>query len=190
VCWRTLTRLWLLHRVAAYTIVRLAIGTVTGVVVAGLVHGIATSTASVIAAGVAVLATYGVNRVVPVISVALNPMLQVGDVVVLAEEFGAGIRGRPTYYVVGVALEGVQLVELESSGAPLPIETQRRTHDRTLDIKDVQRLLRNRRPYTGCRARCTGVNLHCPLTIGAPSGRSRAADHELVPPDDGPERVK
>jgi hypothetical protein len=158
--WRALTRNWLLHRLISYTVVRLAAGTFAGLLVVGLPSKVPPPLTSVLTGAAALLAAYILGRVTVAASLSQNPPLRVGDVVVLAEEYGTGVRRRPTYYVVDVSLEGVQLRELVRGR---PTGTRDRSHDRTLELKDVNRLLRARLPYTGCRPTCSGINKYCPL---------------------------
>jgi len=163
--WRALTRNWLLHRMISYTTVRLAAAAVIGIVLIGVFPNPPQPIGSVLAAAAALLAAYVVGRVTPVASLSQNPPLQVGDLVTLAEEFGTGVDKRPTYYVVDVAIEGVQLRELQDGE---PIGPGERSHDRTLEIKDVNRLLRARSRFAGCTDGCSRVNKYCPLKKGDP----------------------
>lgn len=170
--WRTVTRRWLGHRVAAYLALRLAVvaALVVGVVaeVLSLNVDIKQSGATVIAAvlgtgGTAILVFF-LNRFVPVLTVVSNPPLQVGDQVVLAEEYGAGVAERPVYYVVDVSIEGIKLLELGLDGRPRG--SHPRTHDRSLNVADAPRLLRFRGRFTGCAERCCRANPYCPLGLG------------------------
>jgi hypothetical protein len=161
--WRALTRNWLLHRMISYTIVRLAAGAAIGIVLVGIFPDQPQPISSVLAAAAALLAAYVLGRVTPVAALSQNPALRVGDAVILAEEFGTGVDKRPMYYVVDVAVEGVQLRELDDGK---PAGAQERSHDRTLEIKDVNRLLRVRTRFTGCSQGCSRVNKYCPLERG------------------------
>lgn len=167
--WRTFTALWLLNRIVAYGIVSLALAAAVVIAAWTAFVKLPASTGPVIAAGVGVLVVYYFNRIASVLSVALNPPLQIGDEVVLAEEYGTGVDTRAIYYVVDISLEGVQLLELDGSGAPLP-HGATRVHDRTLELKDIRRLLRSRRRFSGCKLACAGVNRYCPHMLGIVDG--------------------
>jgi hypothetical protein len=164
--WRSLTSNWLLHRMIAYTTVRVAVIGLIGIVLAGVLPKVPQPITSVLAAAAAILVAYVLNRVTPVAALSQNPPLRVGDAVILAEEYGAGVENRPIYYVVDVAVEGIQLRELKDG---VPIGPEERSHDRTLEISDINRLLRARTNFTGCSAACSRVNKYCPLKMGEPT---------------------
>jgi hypothetical protein len=136
------------------------------VLLLGVFHNIPQPISSVLTAATALLVAYIFSRVTQVASLSQNPPLRVGDTVVLAEEYGTGVESRPTYYVVDVALEGVQLRELRSGQ---PIDPNTHSHDRVLEIKDINRLLRAREMFDGCAKECAGVNKYCPLKTGDPT---------------------
>jgi hypothetical protein len=164
--WRALTRNWLWHRIASFALVRLAAGTFVGIVIFGVFSDVPDPIVSVLTAAAALLAAYVVSRISPAATVSQNPPLRVGDAVTLAEEFGTGVHDQPIYYVVDVAVEGVQLRELHNGTPNGAVE---RSHDRVLEIKDINRLLRVREPYAGCLRRCQRVNKYCPLRLGEPT---------------------
>ena len=165
--WRGVTQNWMRHRFVSYTIVRVAIVAVIAFFVAGIFHPIPQPISSVLTGAAAVVIAFIVNRVAAIATLSQNPPLRVGDVVILAEEYGTGVENRPEYYVVDVAVEGVQLLELE---AGLPKGPGERTHDRTLDMGDVNRLLRVRTAFTGCAKECSRVNKYCPMNKGESTG--------------------
>lgn len=168
--WRWLTQVWLLHRAVAYTLVRVAFAAGVGVIVVGALKHVPTTTGSLIGATAAVLAAYYLNRVVPVFGFAINPALHVGDKVVLAEEYGVGVEERPVYYVVDVSIDGFQLLEVDEQNLDLPVASEfHRTHDRSVSLAEVQRLLRSRRKFRGCDRVCCRANHYCPLQSGAPT---------------------
>jgi hypothetical protein len=98
-----------------------------------------------------------------------NPPIQVGDKVILAEEFGTGVENRPVYYIVDVAIEGVKLLELDEHDQPFGAGLDR-GHDRSLSLADVGRLLRGRQRFQGCSDRCCRANKYCPLSRGESVG--------------------
>lgn len=108
----------------------------------------------------------------------INPTVDVGDSLELAEEFDVKHK-YPTYYVVDVALEGLKLLKFDHTAAsdtiPTPREPvagseatalPRRTYDRLLDVTDVSKLLRGRLALKPCAhahdADCKLVNPYCP----------------------------
>jgi hypothetical protein len=163
--WKAVTRFWLLHRIAAYLIGR--IGLLTGMVLiaAQLLPPLSNSAISAIATVVAALLIFYLNRVIAVGGLVSNPPIQVGDKVVLAEEFGTGVVQRPAYYIVDVSIEGVKLLEVDGRDQPRRAGFSR-GHDRTLNLADVSRLLRARERFEGCRSECCKANEYCPLDLG------------------------
>lgn len=177
--WRTVTRRWLAHRVVAYLTLRLALVSALAVAVVAEVLSLnvhikpsgATVIAAVLGTGGTAILVFFLNRFVPVLTVVSNPPLQVGDQVVLAEEYGAGVAERPVYYVVDVSIEGIKLLELGPDGRPRG--DYPRTHDRSLSVADAPRLLRFRGPFSGCAKHCSRANPYCPLDLDEPvAGRS------------------
>ena len=74
--------------------------------------------------------------------IVVNPPLQIGDRVQLAEPFSAPPLLVTSYYAVDIAVEVIKLLELEwPNGVPVR-EDQNRTYDRVLDLADVHKLLR------------------------------------------------
>ncbi len=161
--WRGLTRVWLLHRAVA------TLGAIAGVtalvalaanswvrpldeVVAGVIAGVAT-----------VIAGYYLTRAAPLLAIAINPPVQVGDVIEIAEEFTVHKpEDLREYFVVDVALEGVKLLQVqEEDHVPREGPDARRTHDRTVDVMEISKLLRGRRAVKPCRDRCQRFTEHC-----------------------------
>src|SRR6185312_15854274 len=150
--------------------------------------GSSTTTQPVLAALATVAAAilvFFINRFLPMWSLISNPRLSVGDRIVLAEEYGTGVRERPVYYVVDVAVEGIKLLELDDDDRPLQVESSEmlqlnesarsigparrepaREHDRSLALVDAPRLLRFRGRYTGCDLTCSKAYHACPLKFG------------------------
>lgn len=176
--WRFVTRLWVGHRTVA-TILGWLLPIAALLLI---VYGIFRPTIhqpTIAAIGAVVAAVIGVvlNRLAPVIFVVLNPPMQVGDKIVLAEEYGTGVMQRPVYYVVDVAFEGVKLLELDRHRDVPTRRRSPRTHDRSLRLDNIARLLRSRDEFVGCRRSCQGVNPHCPF---------RRDDKIPVEPEDAP----
>jgi hypothetical protein len=163
--WQTVTQIWLAHRIAAYLIVRMGLLAAIVLIAARLLPPLSNSAVSAMATVVAALLIFYVNRVVVVGSLVSNPPIQVGDKVVLAEEFGTGVAKRPSYYVVDVSIEGVKLLELDEDDQPRHVGLQR-GHDRSLSLADVGRLLRAREQFQGCRSKCCQANKYCFLHPG------------------------
>jgi hypothetical protein len=174
--WRGVTSLWLTHRIAAYIVVRVGTLAALAFLVAAFRPTISQPIGTAIGAVAAAASVFFLNRLVPVATLASNPPMQVGDKVVLAEEHGTGVERRPTYYVIDVAIEGVKLIEvanptrrrirpLQTPDVPLRAG---RSHDRTVGLQDIPRLLRERHEYIGCQSTCQGVNAYCPLKRGDP----------------------
>jgi hypothetical protein len=177
--WRSLTSNWLRHRVISFTVARLALVVLAGVMVVAVCPPIPSKIVPILTGAAAVLVGYILSRATAVASLSQNPPLWVGDEITLAEEFGTGVKDRPTYYVVDVAVEGIQLRELKEG---LPVGDSEHSHDRTLEASDVNRLLRSRTRFTGCAPECSRVNKYCPLKKGDPTppqpGRDAASSND------------
>jgi hypothetical protein len=157
--WRQLTRTWLLHRLIAT--IALVAGTIAVVAIAAneWVLGLNQVVAAALAAAATVLAGFYLSRLPYAVAMMVNPPLQVGDKVQLAEAFQLPAVC-PNYFVSEVSLEGVKLVELDdgdSRARPNP----HCSYDRMLDLTDVHKL-------TPCRE-CKGVNPFCGRTPSASS---------------------
>jgi hypothetical protein len=176
--WKRVTRTWLLHRLLANL---LFVGGGAVVLTVGVTHwvrGDEQTVATVVAAAATVLAGFYLTRTAPAIAQVVNPWIQVGDTIQLAEEFNVPAEAEfPKYYVVDVSLEGVKLRDL--AGARLLRERSappRRTHDRVIDIPEISKLLRSRppgRPCTGRREGCKAVNPYCPYVREAAAAAPR-----------------
>lgn len=175
--WRTLTQVWLAHRAVAFVAVRGALAVAAAIGVVGVLPHVPPATASLIGATAAVIASYYLNRVVAVFALATHPPMQVGDKIVLAEEYGTGVDQRPSYYVVDVSMVGVQVLELGQQDEPVA-PTLQRTHDRAIPLEDIQRLLRARRRFSGCVETCSRANPYCPLERGASTRPPQAPPEE------------
>lgn len=168
--WRLLTKLWLGHRLGAYLIVRLGSAAIIGFAAASFQPRIGQPTGSIIGAIGAAVLVFFLNRLLPVFALVTNPPLNVGDRVVLAEEYGTGVTDRPVYYVVDVAIEGIKLLQLDEGGHPRGAAGRdpRREHDRSLSLTDVPRLLRFRGRFSGCGELCCRASHYCPHGFGEP----------------------
>ena len=165
--WEGVTRIWLAHRIAAYLVGRLGALAALVLLVARFHPKLSDSAVSAAATVVAALVVWYINRLVPIGGLVTNPPIQVGDKVILAEEFGTGVENRPAYYIVDVAIEGVKLLELDEHDQPFGVGLDR-GHDRSLSLADVGRLLRGRQRFQGCSKECCRANKYCPLTRGEP----------------------
>jgi hypothetical protein len=167
--WGFVTRLWVGHRTTATILGRLLLLAALLFIAYGIFRPtIHQPTIAAIGAVAAAVLGVVLNRLAPVISLVLNPPMQVGDKVVLAEEHGTGVTRRPVYYVVDVAFEGVKLLELERHQDTPTRRRSEREHDRSLSLDNVARLLRNRDRFIGCKRACQGVNPHCPFKRNDP----------------------
>jgi hypothetical protein len=165
--WTTLTRVWLLHRMLAMLLLVTGVATAVTLAANRWVEGLNQVVAAAVGAATTVLAGFYVTRIAPVIAQILNPALQLGDKVELAEEFASAATGKK-YYVVDVALEGFRLLELDTQDQPAEASTGYRTHDRVLDVSDLRKYLRSRRSFAACprdpqgNYACKQVNPYCP----------------------------
>lgn len=161
--WRLVTQVWIVHR----SLVTLAgIGGVTALVALSAnawVKPIDETVAGAIAAVATIIVGFYLTRVPPMLAFAFNPPLQVGDVVEIAEEFRVHQPGRlREYFVVDVAREGVKLLQLrEDDRVPREGPDADRTHDRMVDVLEVAKLLRGRRPMTPCSEKCQKLTKEC-----------------------------
>lgn len=150
--WRMVTRVRLVHRLLAVlgvlagstALVALVANTwisELNEVVAGVIGGVAT-----------VIAGYYLTRAAPLVALATNPLVQICDVVELAEEYTIP-EAEParSYFVVDIAWEGVKLLEVPRLRSADGLLDHRSPHyDRMVDVADIAKLLRRRRP--------TGIN--------------------------------
>lgn len=167
--WRSTTQLWITHRIIAYSIVRLMALVIVAVTIVAIFPRIPATTASFLGAVAGLIGAYFINRVLPIAGLMTNPPMAVGDRITLAEEYGTGVNARPAYYVVDAAIEGFSLIEVDDHDRAISASPNTYPQpDRTLDLKDVTRLLRSRRPFDGCQARCSKVNGRCPHDLGDP----------------------
>ncbi|MGN6257103.1 MAG: hypothetical protein ACTHN3_05030 [Solirubrobacterales bacterium] len=178
--WRGVTRVWLLHRALA-TLGGIAGATALVAIAANSwVRPIDETVAGAIAAVATIIAGYYLTRAAPLLAIAINPPVQVGDVIEIAEEFNVHKPGAlREYFVVDVALEGVKLLQVgEEDVIPRSGPDARRTHDRTVDVMEISKLLRGRRPVKPCARGCQRLTKYCacksawlpsrdPSTLGA-----------------------
>jgi hypothetical protein len=104
--------------------------------------------AAAISAVATIIAGYYFARAAPLVALATNPSIQICDVVELAEEFNvahpAAVR---RYFVVDIAWEGVKLLELPHLRSAEELLVPEAPHyDRMVDVTDIAKLLRRRRP--------------------------------------------
>lgn len=161
--WRGVTRVWLLHRAVATLGVIAGITALVALSANSWVKPIDETVAGIIAAAATIIAGYYLTRAAPLLAIAINPPVQVGDVIEIAEEFNVH---RPSelreYFVVDVALEGVKLLQVEEGDhVPRSGPDARRTHDRTVDVMEISKLLRGRRPVKPCSEACQHLTEHC-----------------------------
>ena len=172
-----MTRVRLLHRLAATLGFVAGLAAVVGLTANQWIRPFDETVAGVIAAAATILAGYYLARAAPLVALAINPPVQIGDVVHLAEQFNVPDPNRVReYFVVDIALEGVELLELEDSRVVSPeVVNEDRRHDRTIDVGDITKLLRKRVPMTACGASCRRLNRHClgPSVGGRPAERPR-----------------
>ncbi|MBF6621553.1 MAG: hypothetical protein ITG02_15155 [Patulibacter sp.] len=167
--WRTLTRLWLLHRAAAVLGVIASATAIVALSANAWIKEVDTMVAGAVAGVATVIGGYYISRTAPLLAIAINPPVQVGDVIELAEEFN--IRNpdrRREYFVVDVALEGVKLLEIDEQDIVRRNgRDAARTHDRTVDVADIAKLLRGRRPvHLPCDFYCQKLTEHCKCSTG------------------------
>ena len=170
--WRLVTRIRLAHRLAAVLGFLAGLTTMVALAANHWVKPIDETIAGAIAGVATVVAGYYLTRAAPLVAQAMNPAIQISDVVELAEEFNVAdpAVGR-WYFVVDVAWEGVKLLELQETvssnelavGVSLRADdaasTQR--HDRVIDVGDIARLVRRRRAMTPCRGTCVHLAYQC-----------------------------
>lgn len=170
--WRSVTRVWLFHRLGAmlgFVLGLVAVVTLLASSLIGLDHGLDQVAAGAIAALTTVLAGFYLARARDVIAFALRPAFHVGDKIKLAGD-DEKERDR-AYFVVDVALEGVRLLEVQGKDDTVPDQMQAwRQHDRILDFSEAAKLVRCRRRFEPCRRlECKRVNAYCPHNQTAPS---------------------
>ncbi len=160
--WRNLTRVWLLHRVIASL---LLVGASIGIVALAANHWVTNLNevvAAALAAAATVLAGFYLTRFPFAMGFLINPPLQVGDKIWLAEPFPLPAR-TPPYYVVDISIEGVKLRELSDNGAGAATDGDQ-SHDRVLELTEAHKLIRRRDAFAGCTSTtCAGVNPYCGL---------------------------
>ncbi|HWT93970.1 MAG TPA: hypothetical protein VN238_13285 [Solirubrobacteraceae bacterium] len=177
--WRGVTRIWLLHRAAAVLGPIAGITAIVALTANTWVRPLDETVAGAIAAVATVVGGFYISRTAPLLAIAINPPVQVGDVVEIAEEFTVHKPDRlREYFVVDVALEGVKLLQISTDDVVRRNDARDkdRTHDRTVDLADIAKLLRGRRPVRRpCYGRCQRLSSHCACDLGAwegPAGES------------------
>ena len=161
--WRGITRIWLLHRALAVLGVIAAITALTALAANTWIRPIDEVIAGAIGGVAAIIAGYYLTRAASLLAIAINPPVQVGDVIEIAEEFNVHEADEPReYFVVDVALEGVKLLQLRSGDVvPRKGPDEKRTHDRSVDVMEISKLLRGRRAVKPCEAKCQLLTKHC-----------------------------
>jgi hypothetical protein len=180
--WRNVTRVWLLHRAAATLGPIAGITALIALTANSWIRPIDETVAAAIAGVATIIAGYYITRTAPVLAIAINPPIQVGDVIEIAEEFNVHEPGRlREYFVVDVALEGVKLLLVDRGDlVGRSGQDAERTHDRAVDITDIAKLLRGRRPIQPCPGFCQKLTLHCacphPWVPSKPAGTKVAGE--------------
>ena len=116
--WRAVTRIWLLHRAAATFGVIAGATALIALSANSWIRPIDETVAGVVIAAIAtIIAGYYLTRAAPLLAMAINPPVQVGDVIQIAEEFNVHKPGElREYFVVDVALEGVKAARRSGKG--------------------------------------------------------------------------
>ncbi|HEX8207543.1 MAG TPA: hypothetical protein VF587_15880 [Solirubrobacteraceae bacterium] len=162
--WRGLTRIWLLHRAAATLGPIAGITAIVALTANTWLRPVDETIAGAIAAVATIIAGFYITRTAPLLAIAINPPVQVGDVIQLAEEFNVYEPEQlREYFVVDVALEGVKLLAVDGEDHVRRVgRDAMRTHDRTIDVTDIAKLLRSRRPVLeACDVGCARLTEHC-----------------------------
>lgn len=161
--WRAVTRAWLLHRAVATLAAIAGVTALVALSANSWVRPIDEIVAGAIAAVATIIGGYYLTRAAPLLPIAINPPVQVGDVVEIAEEFSVHepelLR---EYFVVDVALEGVKLLQVGDGDLIRRTGPDaERTHDRMVDVMEIGRLLRGRRPVIPCSTECQRFTKYC-----------------------------
>jgi hypothetical protein len=161
--WRSVTRIWLMHRAAATLGPIAGVTAIIALTANTWIRPIDEVVAGAIAAVATIIAGYYITRTAPLLAIAINPPVQVGDVIEIAEEFNVYKPGvLREYFVVDVALEGVKLLRVGRNDAVRRTGRDAdRTHDRTIDVTDIAKLLRGRRPVQPCPQACQKLTEQC-----------------------------
>ncbi len=161
--WRSVTRVWLLHRAAATLGLIAAMTALVALAANSWIRPVDETVAGVIAAVATIIAGFYLTRAAPLLAIAVNPPVQVGDVIEIAEEFSVHNPNQlREYFVVDVALEGVKLLYVSPEGdVDRGGRDANRTHDRTVDVMDISKLLRGRRAIQPCPGTCLKFTEHC-----------------------------
>jgi hypothetical protein len=173
--WRSLTRVWLLHRTFVMLIAIAGATALVALAANAWVRPIDETVAGAIAAAATVVTGYYLTRAAPSLAIAANPPVQVGDVIEIAEEFQVNEPDQlREYFVVDIAREGMKLLQLQGrSRVRRAGPDAKRTHDRTIDALEITKLLRGRRPVVPCTSKCQFYTEYCDCKSGwAPSKRS------------------
>jgi hypothetical protein len=161
--WRGVTRVWLLHRAVATLGLIAAVTALVTLSANSWIRPVDEVVAGVIAAAATIIAGFYLTRAAPLLAIAINPPVQVGDVIEIAEEFSVHNPNQlREYFVVDVALEGVKLLHVSPEGLLERVGPDAtRTHDRTIDVMDIAKLLRGRRAIQPCPTGCLKFTEHC-----------------------------
>jgi hypothetical protein len=161
--WRSVTRAWLLHRAGAVYGGIAGVTALVSISANSWVRPIDEIVAGVIAAVATIIVGYYLTRAALLVAIAGNPPVQVGDVIEIAEEFNVHEPEQlREYFVVDVALEGVKLLNLDKGDViRRDGPDAKRTHDRMVDVMEIAKLLRKRRPARPCSSGCQYFTEHC-----------------------------
>lgn len=146
--WRMVTRVRLVHRLLAVLGVLAGCTALIALIANAWIRQLDEVVAGAIAGVATVIAGYYLARAAPLVALATNPLVQICDVVELAEEYTVpDAEPARSYFVVDIAWEGVKLLEVRRPLSADRLLDHRSPHyDRMVDVADIARLLRRRRP--------------------------------------------
>lgn len=145
--WRTVTRVRVVHRLLAVLGVLAGVTALVALAANTWIRPINDTAAGAIAALATIIAGYYTTRAAPLVAIATNPMVQITDVIELAEEFNVPTPAlEREYVVIDIAWEGLKLFEVGIGRPDLALRQHPRPYDRMVDVGEIAKLLRRRRP--------------------------------------------
>ena len=176
--WKEVTRWWYIHRVAVALAFRLGLSAAIAAVLAALTgfEVLARAAAGLVMlmfGAYAVLAMIRGSTLAKEIGQAGHAKGIVGQTVTVDRRPGrrrlrnlwrkaSALQIVGLYLVIDVALESIQLAEVESrEKADLPPRTRFEKNFESVPLANVDAIRQGKPQFTGCRGRCSGINWYC-----------------------------
>lgn len=170
--WKEVTRWWYIHRVAAAFAFRVGLSVALAVVI-GEISGLHREARWFAGVAMLLFSSYAFSALWHGVGQAGHAKAVVGQTVAVERRPGkrrklppfkrlAPLRFDGRYYVVDVAIESVQLIDVEPhEAAALPRPEKFERHPRGVLLPNLDAIHPGRPRFCGCEGRCSGVNWYC-----------------------------